>query len=492
MAKKNKKTPQQVFSPEQYLKTRVRQLPIYKCYKSTVPGDTRQMAIFVARQHPQGNITFGGYMLDRWCLGVKDALWEFYVNPSELDGYMAEMNGKAGQVVEEIDYVEAHNWVYGAHDWAADAGIEPAKDFGLARYILEPDDDNVELIEYDFGKDGEYWLMARTNFEASKYIPTLKKNLGEGNFQVIIDERLEYSDEEEDERYFGGFKIVPSMKYTYKGKKYPKTAKLHHNKVKKIVETSLENISDEQIEDVFSLPTETLREDLHALIMQQIGLQWGKTGDELDEKEISWETVGNSLIFLTKVGTIEDTFPVVLELLRQSDDFISFNFGDIPETLLTPVIYTLCKDNPSMLIPFLLEEGPCPRAKIIVLDLLQHMADNHPEMCEEFLSISKTILEAYKIDLPNRTICDGSVVAFAISIPLALKATELQPLAEELYKTGLVDEGVYGHIDELREYFIEGLHHYKLPPTDPYSIRNAYIHFIEMNKRFEEQFCNNE
>lgn len=491
MAKKNKKTTQQVFKPEQYLRTKVRQLPIYKCYKSTVPSDTRQMAIFVARQHPQGNITFGGYMLDRWCLGVKDALWEFNVDPSVLEDYMSKMNGTGGQVVEEIDYVEAHNWVYGAHDWAADAGIEPAKDFALARYILEPDDDNVELIEYDFGKDGEYWLMARTNFEASKYIPTLKKNLGEGNFQVIIDERLEYSDEEEEERYLGGFKIVPSMKYTYKGKKYPKSAKLHHSEVKKIVETSLENISDEQIESVLSLPEETLREDLHALIMQQIGLQWGKTGDELDEKGISWKTVGNSLMFLTKVGTIEDTFPVVLEILRQSDEFITFNFGDIPDELLYPVIYTLCKDNPSILIPFLLEEGLCPRAKKIVLELLQHMADNHPEMREEFLSISKTLLEAYKEDLPDRTICDGGVVAFAISIPLALKATELQSLAEELYETGLVDEGVYGHIDELRECFIEGLHHYNLPATDPYSIRDAYINFIEMNKRFDELFSNN-
>lgn len=60
------------------------------------------------------------------------------------------------------------------------------------------------------------------------------------------------------------------------------------------------------------------------------------------------------------------------------------------------------------------------------------MADNHPEMREEFLSISKTLLEAYKEDLLNRTICDGGVAAFAISIPLALKATELQPLAETI------------------------------------------------------------
>lgn len=476
--KKSNKPTHKILSPEQYIKTKARLLPIYKCYKGTIPGDNRQMSIFVLRRHPQGSITYAGFMLDRWCLGVKDTLWDFNVEESvfeELLSYMSDSHQ-----VDEIDYVEAHNWVYGALAWAEDVDIKPHKDFAIVQYLLEPDDDNTELIDYDFGRNGEYCLMTTTNLEASKYIPLLRKNLGEGNFTVVIDNDDDYDDYDDD--LFGGFKMVPSMEYTYKGKKYPTTAKLNHQEVKAIVETPLENISDEQMVHMLSLPRDSVREDLHALIMQQIGLQWGKSDDELYEGDFNWETVGNSLMFLTKVGTKEYTTPVVLEILRQSYDFWEFNFGDIANILLYPVLYVFYKDNPSALMPFLLEQGPDHRAKICVLELLEYMALGHPELKEEFSMMARTLLEAYKEDLPERTICDGTIVAFAIGIPMALQDTELLPIVEDLYASGMVDEHVNGNIEEVREYFHSGIYPHSLPPTDPYGIRAEYMDFYTCQK----------
>lgn len=474
--KKNKKAAQsQEVRPEQYLRTRVRQLPIYKCYNCVSTKDSREMVVVVARQHTQGNITFGVYMLDTWCLGVTDAIWKFNTDKSDMNSLLNQLCEY--HQVNEISYSEAHNWVYGAHDWAAEAGILPSQDFALAKYILEPDDDKVELIEYDFGKDGEYCLHVKTQQEASKYIPTLKKNLGDNNYKVEI-EQLEGRG-----FTFGGFKDVPTMKYTYKGKKYPKTVKLNHPEVRQIVETELNNITDEQIDYLLALPADSVREDLHSLIMLQIGLQWGKSGKALDSKGINWPTVSNSLTFLTQIGTVEETLPIILEVLRQSEDFLEFNFGDIPNILLSPAIYSLCKERPSLLMPFLLEKGPDARGKIQVLELLEYMAQNLPELREELVEMAKTLLEEYSKDLPSRTICDGTVVAFAIGIPLALKATELQPLVEVLYATELVDESIYGHIDNIQDYFRKGLHDYKLPMTDPRKIRDAYIRFIKQNSQ---------
>lgn len=60
--KKNKKAAQsQEVRPEQYLRTRVRQLPIYKCYNCVSTKDSREMVVVVARQHTQGEYHF-------WCL----------------------------------------------------------------------------------------------------------------------------------------------------------------------------------------------------------------------------------------------------------------------------------------------------------------------------------------------------------------------------------------------------------------------------------------
>lgn len=143
MAKKNNKASQQPLSPERYIRTRVRQLPIYKCYKNFKSDDTNSMLLTVSRLHPQGNITFGMYLLDRWCLGIKEAFWMFNVDKSELKKRLSYFDSGVSEDSVEISYVEAHNWVYGALNWAEEAGIKPHKEFDLAQYLLEPDDENV-------------------------------------------------------------------------------------------------------------------------------------------------------------------------------------------------------------------------------------------------------------------------------------------------------------------------------------------------------------
>ena len=51
-------------SPENYIKTKSRLLPINKCY---ITKDWKQQGmgnIIVARIHRSGNFTFGGYLID--------------------------------------------------------------------------------------------------------------------------------------------------------------------------------------------------------------------------------------------------------------------------------------------------------------------------------------------------------------------------------------------------------------------------------------------
>ena len=117
--------------------------------------------------------------------------------------------------------------MYGAIAWAEEAGIEPDKSFAVTKYMLEEDTDNIPLIEYEFGRDGKHLLMANNNLEASRYLPLLKKNLGEGNFAFTIKmdnlnedldwdsgkffERLEHANESPLFKRYG-----PSTEYTYR------------------------------------------------------------------------------------------------------------------------------------------------------------------------------------------------------------------------------------------------------------------------------------
>ncbi len=87
---------------------------------------------------------------------------------------------------KEIPYVEFHNWIYGAIEFAEEVGIHPCKEFALTRYLLEEDDDNIDLIEYEYGQDGKHFLVCETVDEAKKYMPMLLKNIGD-DFYFMVD-----------------------------------------------------------------------------------------------------------------------------------------------------------------------------------------------------------------------------------------------------------------------------------------------------------------
>jgi hypothetical protein len=152
MAKKQQ--PKQL-SPENYIKTKARTLPIYKCY---VTEDWKKMGmanVIVIRQHTNGNFTFGGYLVDLFALGTKDTMCNFNQPKAVIDDLVNRTN------FVEIDYNLAHNIVYGGNEYAEDHGFKIHKNFDrLTKYILEIDDEKIPIIDVEFGKDGKPLVIA--------------------------------------------------------------------------------------------------------------------------------------------------------------------------------------------------------------------------------------------------------------------------------------------------------------------------------------------
>ena len=185
MAKKkqSKQQGQQFLSDENYLRQRARSLKIGKCY-ITDNSDGGIDDIIVTRQHTGGRISIACYVVDYYCLGVKNSFYRLRIEDYELHDQMR--NEWSGLTFRECSYEEAHNRIYGAIAFAEEAGIAPHKSFALTQYMLEEDTDDVPLIEYEYGKDGKHLLICDTQLEASKYLPLLEKNLGKGNYDYII------------------------------------------------------------------------------------------------------------------------------------------------------------------------------------------------------------------------------------------------------------------------------------------------------------------
>jgi hypothetical protein len=193
---------QNTLSPEKYIRTKARQLPIDKCYINEGWDECGECTIIVCRKHSNNNLTFGIYLVDIFCLGLKDSLYHFNISAVEFDDLMNTLSEQGDFL--EIEYPLAHNIIYGAIEFASDYEFNPHKSFQLTQHILEEDTDDIELIEIPFGIDDQPAVVTTDDDPQTHIIKKLTKTAGEGNFLIlnadlsVIDEDCEideYSEE---------------------------------------------------------------------------------------------------------------------------------------------------------------------------------------------------------------------------------------------------------------------------------------------------------
>lgn len=200
MAKSKKQPHVQLLSPENYIRQKARNLPIYECRINDNWKEMGSAEIVIARTHANGNITLGMYMVDLYCLGVRDTHYRFNTT---IDDYEELLELLANNFeMKEIDYTLVHNIIFAANEYAAELGFKPHKDFtSVSQYLLEEDTDEIELIEIECGRNGKP-LFIQTDFvtdaEGKRIINQLEKAVGKGNFDVIFSEDGDEMDFDDD------------------------------------------------------------------------------------------------------------------------------------------------------------------------------------------------------------------------------------------------------------------------------------------------------
>ncbi len=123
------------------------------------------------------------YLVDYWCLGVKDASGPRRYNRSEYQRitnlyYDSFIGGS-----ERISLTEAQAIVWGAVEYAEKLGFKPHADFEEAKKYLGEWDREVEI---EFGDNGKPLYHSGPYDNPTAIINTLNKSVGEGNYHYII------------------------------------------------------------------------------------------------------------------------------------------------------------------------------------------------------------------------------------------------------------------------------------------------------------------
>ncbi len=175
----------QLLSPENYIRQKSRNLPIYECRINSDWEEGKLASVIIARSHVNGNITFCIYLVDLGCLGVKDSMYYFNMPIDEFRDYIDKFEEKLPS--ETTSYELAHNIIYAGIEFAEEYGFKPCKEYlSTTKYMLEEDSDEIELIEIEVGdKDGDP-LYVNNGYESptrvNQILNQLDKTAGENNY----------------------------------------------------------------------------------------------------------------------------------------------------------------------------------------------------------------------------------------------------------------------------------------------------------------------
>jgi hypothetical protein len=170
-------------SPLVYLR-QARNYPIEGCWIRRDWKATGLAVIVLARRQPNGNVIFGNYLVDRYCLGLKNTFFDADVAP-EVFKHSFLPKVFQGQKPLAISPALAHEIIYGAIEYAAHFGFKPQRDFRDSQYILDPVGTHPRSGQVEFGKDGKPLFINGPYDNVDRILQQLRRTAGDGNFDFI-------------------------------------------------------------------------------------------------------------------------------------------------------------------------------------------------------------------------------------------------------------------------------------------------------------------
>jgi hypothetical protein len=176
--------------------------PVLHCWVTEVLWTEGIGQVLLSRLLPNGTVAVAAFLVDRFCLGVKDAFGLILGRSTYEERFVRESRSRFP--VHDVSPAEARKLLEDAVAYARGLGIAPHPDYETAMVLFGDVDASECQKEFEFGKDGKPFFVAgpRDTPERSRQIVSiLTHSCGPGGFEYIIpfgDPRAILSDEEDD------------------------------------------------------------------------------------------------------------------------------------------------------------------------------------------------------------------------------------------------------------------------------------------------------
>jgi hypothetical protein len=162
------------------------QAPIYE---TLVPKNLFEIGIgtvVFSREMPDGSIASASFLLDVYCLGIKDAHLGFFPR-SDYIAMIQRM--EENQKFEKASPEYIHKLVEESAAYARAIGFAPHKGYAKAKRVFGAADASDYTLTFEFGKEGKPFFVAGPHDSPSrcnKIRRTLVTTCGEDGFNFLI------------------------------------------------------------------------------------------------------------------------------------------------------------------------------------------------------------------------------------------------------------------------------------------------------------------
>jgi hypothetical protein len=172
--------------PEKYC-----EYPVLDCLMAESIQKVGMGSVLLARETPHAIIAVSAFVVDAYCLGVREAFFTV-MRKADYLGKFKSMMAKTheDQGLKPVAPECARKLLQGAVAYAEALGFEPAEDYWRAEKLFGAADPKSCTIDYLYGREGRpcYLQGPNDDLKTVRYVlDKLKQRLGEGNFDYLVE-----------------------------------------------------------------------------------------------------------------------------------------------------------------------------------------------------------------------------------------------------------------------------------------------------------------
>ncbi|MDQ3111292.1 MAG: DUF1186 domain-containing protein [Bacteroidota bacterium] len=372
--------------------------------------------------------------------------------------YAQQGNSKMASQLNELTIKEHPDYLFGKLNLAGEYILRGEYEkvpevLGDAMEIkdLYPDRNKFHINEVaSFYKTAINYFLGVENIEAAEGRLEILRNLPEDYFTDVgsLENQIMSAKFQRNLRQIQNQKNIRKHKTIVRSVVQPTTIPpvFHHPEIEMLYQYDLQ-IDHAILQTILALPKETLLHDLHKAIYDSIARFDHIAEDEFYTGDTEFPL--HALLLMTQLGDVR-SLPVMLDVLRQNEDYLDFYYGDHLTETFWEIIMKLGAQQPEVLKAFMLEGNYHEFSRSVITAAMEQIALHFPERKEEVIQWYRDILLFFLENINDDSLIDMGVISGMVGDLVALRAVSMEPLIEELYRENLVFDFYAGSLESVK------------------------------------------